>query len=189
MKEIDFRHDLLPLKDKLFRLALRITLDRPEAEDVVEDVLVKTWEMRNSPEMQEIKNLESYCLTMTRNLALDRAAKKEAQNVSLDELTDAGQGGTEDEGRPKIVPFQIADTSVLPDQRLEYEEKYQWVHDLFLQLPEKQRSVMQLRDIEEHSYQEVAEILQITESDVKVTLFRARQALKQLILSTKRNGL
>lgn len=177
MNEIDFRHDLLPLKSKLFRVALRITLDRPEAEDVVEDVLVKTWEMRNTPEMQQVANLESYCLTMTRNLALDRAKRREAQNVSLDDETHGN------------IANERADTTPLPDQLMEHDERLRWVHELFMKLPEKQRTVLQLRDIEEHSYQEIGDIMQITESDVKVTLFRARQALKILIQNHPNHGL
>lgn len=168
MNDIDFRHDLLPLKNKLFRVALRITLDRPEAEDVVEDVLVKVWEMRNTPEMQRVQNLEAYCLTMTRNLALDRSQRREALNLSLD-----------DQDQEHLA--ERADTAPLPDQLMEHEDRLQWVRELFQQLPEKQRTILQLRDIEEHSYQQIAEIMQISESDVKVTLFRARQALKQLI--------
>ena len=43
MQEISFRDNILPLKDKLFRLALRITFDRAEAEDIVQDVFVELW--------------------------------------------------------------------------------------------------------------------------------------------------
>ena len=168
MIEIDFRRDLLPLKNELFRVALRITLDRPEAEDVVEDVLVKVWEQRHTAEMQRIANLEAYCLTMTRNLALDRAERKEAQHLSLDD-----------------IETERADSAPRPDQIMEAADRLQWVRTLFEQLPEKQRTIMQLRDIEEHSYQEVAEIMQISESDVKVTLFRARQTFKQLVLNRR----
>lgn len=177
MREIDFRNDLLPLKDKLFRLALRITLDRPEAEDVVEDVLVKVWELRNTPELQKVNNLELYCTTMTRNLALDRAERHEAHNVSLDD-TDHEQ-----------FAQQHADTALQPDQQMERHDRHRWINELLQQLPEKQRTILQLRDIEEHSYQEVAEIMQITDSDVKVTLFRARQALKKLVLNSPNYGL
>lgn len=175
MKEIDFRNDLLPLKNKLFRLALRITLDRPEAEDVVEDVLVKVWENRMSPEVQALQSLEAYCCTLTRNLALDRSQRRDAQYVSLDD--DSSQ----------LALSNRPDSTPLPDQRMEHDERLQWVHRLFLQLPEKQRTVLQLRDIEEHSYQEISEIMQITESDVKVSIFRARQTLKHLITQQKGN--
>ena len=58
MNEIDFQHDLLPLKNKLYRVALRITLDSLEAEDVVEDTLVRVWERRK--DVPHTVNLESY---------------------------------------------------------------------------------------------------------------------------------
>lgn len=176
MSEIDFRHDLLPLKNKLFRMALRITLDRPEAEDVVEDVLVKVWENRATPEVQNLQNLEAYCLTMTRNLALDRSQRREAHNLSLD-----------DEAQEHLA--ERPDPAPMPDQLMEHDERMLWVRNLFNQLPEKQRTILQLRDIEEHSYQEIAEVMQITDSDVKVTLFRARQALRQLIQNHPNHGL
>lgn len=175
MSEIDFQHDLLPLKNKLFRVALRITLDRPEAEDVVEDVLVKTWEKRHTPDLQNVQNLEAYCLTMTRNLALDRSRRREALNVSLDDADH------------EHLAHEHPDTAPLPDQLLEHDERLRWVSELFSQLPEKQRTVMQLRDIEEHSYQQIASIMGISESDVKVTLFRARQALRQLVKDSGRS--
>lgn len=162
MKEIDFQTDLLPLKNKLFRLALRITLDPPEAEDVVEDTLVKTWERR--AQLTEVESLEAYCTTMCRNLALDRAEKKSAQNLSLE-----------------VVQVDTADTAALPDERMEQDERLQMVSGLFNRLPEKQRTALQLRDIEGYSYQEVADRMGITETDVKVTIHRARQSLKQQI--------
>ena len=79
MKIIDFRHELLPLKDKMFRLALRITLNRAEAEDVTQDILLRVWEQRES--LGELRSLEAYVLTAVRNLALDRVAKTDNANV------------------------------------------------------------------------------------------------------------
>ena len=84
MKIIDFRHELLPLKDKMFRLALRITLNRAEAEDVTQDILLRVWEQRES--LGELRSLEAYVLTAVRNLALDRMAKTDNANVSLDDV-------------------------------------------------------------------------------------------------------
>ena len=70
MKEISFQNDVLPLKNKLFRLALRITLNREEAEDVVQDTLIKVWNARDR--WQELDSIEAYSLTIARNLSLDR---------------------------------------------------------------------------------------------------------------------
>lgn len=170
MKEIDFRYDLLPLKDKLFRLALRITMNRPEAEDVVQDTLIRVWQKRE--ELAEIKSLEAYCLTICRNLSLDRIALKESQNHSLDNRL-----------------YDTADRGFSAQEQLEHEEKLQRIHALFQELPEKQRTIIQLRDIEEKSYKEIAETLQITEDVVKVTLFRARRAIREKYEKIDRYGL
>ena len=74
MQEISFRNDILPLKDKLFRLALRITLDRAEAEDVVQDTMIRVWNKRD--EWSQFESVEAYCLTVAKNLAIDRSSKR-----------------------------------------------------------------------------------------------------------------
>lgn len=160
MQDIDFRYDLLPLKNKLFRLALRITLDSAEAEDVTSDTLIKVWNKRE--ELRGVESIEAYCMTVCRNLALDRHEKKEAQNLSLE-----------------ANEIDAAENSFTPDEQLERDEKLRKVHELFNQLPERQRTIMQLRDIEEKSYREIATIMGVSEEVVKVTLFRARQAIRK----------
>ena len=160
MRQIDFRYDLLPLKNRLFRLALRITLDHAEAEDIVEDTLLRVWSKRD--EMEEVENLEAYCLTICRNLALDRSAKKEAQNVSLD-----------------AQPYDTVDLSPDPQAQMEQAERLEIVRRFFATLPERQRTILQLRDIEGKSVRETADIMQMSEANVKVMLHRARQLLRQ----------
>ena len=147
-----------PLKDKLFRLALRITLDRAEAEDIVQDTLIRVWDKRD--EWGRMDSVEAYCLTVTRNLAIDRSQKKEAQNVELTPET------------------QEMPDALVPDRQMEQDEQVSIVHRLINGLPEKQRSIIQLRDIEGKSYKEIAGILELTEEQVKVNLFRARQRIK-----------
>ena len=75
MKKVSFRNDVLPLKNELFRLALRITLNRAEAEDIVQDTLIKVWNRRY--EWENIDSIEAFSLTVCRNLSLDRIKKKE----------------------------------------------------------------------------------------------------------------
>lgn len=81
MREISFRNDILPLKDKLYRLALRITFDSAEAEDIVQDTMIRVWNRRD--EWSQFDSIEAYCLTVARNLAIDRSQKQEAQNMEL----------------------------------------------------------------------------------------------------------
>ena len=134
MQEISFRNDILPLKDKLFRLALRITSDRAEAEDVVQETLIRVWNKRD--EWTQFGSVEAYCLTVARNL-----------------------------------------------------ERMALIHRLINELPEKQRLIMQLRDMEGKSYKEIAVVLSLTEEQVKVNLFRARQKVKQRFIDIEGYGL
>ena len=159
----------MPLKDKLFRLALRITLNRAEAEDVVQDTMLRVWNKRD--EWQQFESVEAYCLIVAKNLAIDRIQKKEAQNVEIP---------------PEME--EEADPSGPHDQLIN-EERMRIIHRLVDELPEKQRLIMQLRDIEGESYKEIARILNLTEEQVKVNLFRARQKVKQRYIEIDEYGL
>ena len=159
----------MPLKDKLFRLALRITFDRAEAEDVVQDTMIRVWNKRE--EWTQFGSIEAYCLTVAKNLAIDRSQKKEAQNV---ELTPEMEEASEASG---------------PYDQLINKERMSIIHRLINELPEKQRLIMQLRDIEGESYKDIAKILNLTEEQVKVNLFRARQKVKQRYLEIDEYGL
>ena len=57
MKKLSFRDDVLPLKNKIFRLALRVTLNKAEAEDIVQDVLIRVWNKRD--ELGEVESIEA----------------------------------------------------------------------------------------------------------------------------------
>lgn len=170
MQQFSFRHDILPLKDKLFRLALRITFDRAEAEDIVQDTMIRVWNRRE--EWPQMESVEAYCLTVCRNLAIDRSQLKETQNATLDE----GQAD------------QQADTSN-PYAQLVADEQLLLIHRLIEALPEKQRTIVQLRDIEGQSYKEIAAILGVSEELVKVNLFRARQKIKEQFTKIENYGL
>ena len=142
MQEISFRNDILPLKDKLFRLALRITFNRAEAEDVVQETMIRVWNKRD--EWTQFGSIEAYCLTVARNLAIDRSEKKDARTV---ELTAEAEETSDASG---------------PYERLVNKERMTLIHRLINKLPEKQRLIMQLRDIEGKSYKEIAALLHLS---------------------------
>lgn len=169
MKKLSFRDDVLPLKNKIFRLALRVTLNEAEAEDIVQDVLVRIWNKRD--ELDDVESMEAYSLTVCRNLALDRLARKETSNLALDEAP--------------VMPSQDAQ----PDQQLIRNERLRLVDKFFNTLPVQQRMVMQLRDIEGRPYKEIAAITGQSEEQVKVNLFRARQRIRKQIEKTEEYGL
>ena len=164
---IDFHRNILPLKNIIFRTALRIVLSREEAEDIVQDTLMKLWQKRE--DLEQVANIEAFAIASARNLALDRKARMENRNVPFDneshDMPDHQQSGIE--------------------QVMMQKESVSAIGKIINSLPEKQRTVIHLRDIEGKSYKEIAEALNISESDVKVTLFRARSELKEKIIQKK----
>ena len=171
MKNISFRTDVLPLKNELFRLALRITLNRDDAEDVVQETMIKVWNRRER--WNEIESIEAFCLTICKNLALDKMKRAESQNPSLEE------------GHETIDRSYDAD----PEEQAVQRDRVALVKKLMDDLPVKQRTCMQLRDIEGKSYKEIAQLLDITEEQVKVNIHRARQTVKQKFIQNERYGL
>lgn len=171
MKRLSFHTDVLPLKDELFRLALRITLNHAEAEDVVQETMLKVWNKRD--QWDAIESMEAFCLTVCRNLALDRMKRADSQSQTLEDSHDA------------------PDTSYAsnPEEQAVQRDRVQLVKRLMQQLPEKQRTCMHLRDIEGKAYKEIAAVMNITEQQVKVNIFRARQTIKQKFLQSEQYGL
>ncbi|MCM1108194.1 MAG: RNA polymerase sigma factor [Clostridium sp.] len=158
MKEISFRNDVLPVKDKIYRLALRITLNQAEAEDIVQDTLIRVWNKQD--EWQNFSSMEAYCLTVCRNMSLDRISLKGNRTLTLDDQPETPDLST-------------------PHDTLTRKEQMNLVEKLLETLPEVQRSIIQLREMEGKTYKEIAEILNLSEEKVKVYLFRARQRIRQ----------
>ncbi|MFT5264960.1 MAG: RNA polymerase sigma factor (sigma-70 family) [Polaribacter sp.] len=162
-------NQLLPLKDKLYRLALRVVGTEAEAEDVVQEVFMKMWKKRD--EAATILNKEAWIVQMTKNLAIDKSRSKHRRTLSINK------------------DFDLVGIQPQPDRVAEVQDTVSRVHQLIATLPEKQKMVIQLRDIEGHSYQEISEMLDMPMNSVKATLFRARQFLKTQIEKANDYGL
>ena len=156
MENISFRTTVLPLSDRLYRLALRITMNKAEAEDVVQDTLLKVWECRE--DWNQINNLEAFAIATCRNRALDVVKRAGRDTENLDEMAHF--------------------SSQTPHEQLEAREEISLVRRLMDSLPEVQRTIMLLRDIEGKTYQD------ISETQVKVYLHRARTKIKEWITNT-----
>ena len=161
MKQISFLSDILPLKNELYRMALRITMNATDAEDVVQETMMKVWNRRD--QWNQIESIEAFCLTICRNVSLDKVRRMDNQTQSLDAAYDPKDQG-------------VASN---PEEQAIQSDRVRLVRQMINQLPEKQRSCMQLRDMEGKSYKDIATILDITEEQVKVNIFRARQTIRE----------
>ena len=160
MLNILFEKDVLPLKDRFYRLALRITLNPAEAEDVVQETLLRIWQGRDK--LEDAGEIQAFGYTVCRRLALDCAGKAGHGNVTA--LTQ-------------------------PSEQMDRQERVALIRKLMDSLPETQRSIMQLRDIEGKTYIEIADILQLTEAQVKVYLHRARTKVREQAEKIEKYGL
>ncbi|MEM8566573.1 MAG: RNA polymerase sigma factor [Bacteroidota bacterium] len=166
-----FKTKVLPVKDKLYRFALKLVKSEPEAQDVVQEVLIKVWDKRN--EMDEVENLEAWCMRVTRNLSLDKLKSKHASKTSgIEENFEISQG-------EKATPYRST----------EMKDTMENIGNLISSLPDKQKQVIQLRDVEGFSYKEIGDIMAIDMNQVKVNLFRARKAVREKLLNINAYGL
>jgi len=164
-----FTRQITPIKDRLYRFAMRMVDNAAEAEDVVQEVLIKLWHKRE--ELSQIQNLEAWSIRLTRNLSLDKLRSKHKRTEGLDEH------------------YNLVSDTKNPAQIIESKDAMQRIQQLMQALPESQRLVLQLRDIEELSYKEIAESLDMSMNLVKVNLFRGRQNLKAILTKNEPHGL
>ena len=154
MTQTEFLHIVMPFKDKVFRLAKRLLVSREEAEDATQEVLLKLW--NNKTKMSEYKNVEAFSMTMTKKFCLDKLKSKQAQNL-------------------KIVHSNYQDHNVSLQKQVELNDSLDWVGRIMEDLPEQQKMVIQLRDIEQYDYDEIAKMLDMNNTAVRVALSRARK--------------
>ena len=166
-----FKNNILPLKNKLFKKAYCITESAVEAEDVVQEVMMRLWDKRS--EWSKIENIEVYCMVLTKNLALDKIKKMNYFNDSLE--------------NSKIAELHA--DSLQPLENMVQQDEKCWLWKLIRSLPEKYREIIRLREMEEYSYLEIAQEMELTEAQVKIILFRARQQIKEKYLQIANYGL
>ena len=165
-----FKERVLPAKDKLYRFALKLVHNHDEAMDIVQDVLLKVWDDRGR--MSEVNNMEAWCMRMVRNLSYDRL--KSSYVKKTDSMPET---------------FDIATESSTPETKTEIDDAMTRIHAFIEELPEKQKQVIHLRDVEGFSYKEIGDILEIDVNQVKVSLFRARKAVKEKFITINTYGL
>ena len=161
---------VMPFKDKMYRLAFSVTGDTGLAEDVLQDVFIKLWDQRE--QLKTIDNLGAWCMRMTRNQAIDKTRSRHFKVSAIPE------------------GFDKKDPEADPAQLTEQADTLAHLQSWMRQLPPAQREVIQLRDVEGFTYEEIGATLQLSASQVKVYLHRARLFLREKVqhLMTSKTG-
>jgi len=168
MTQNEFINIIMPFKDKVFRLAKRLLVSAEEAEDATQEVLLGLW--KNKKKIAEYKNVEAFSMTMTKNFCFDKLKSKQAQNLKII------HGNYED----KQTPLQ---------KQIELNDSVNWVERIIEDLPEQQKMIIQLRDIEAYSLDEIAKMLDMNNTAVRVSLSRARKAIREKLTNTHNYGI
>jgi len=156
-----FNDDVFPLRDKLYRFSLSIVRKNDIAEDVVQEILIKVWEKRE--DWEDWRNMNAMIYTMTKNLSLDKLKNKNNQLYTIPDGYDTASDGAG------------------PVQRVISQDVERIIHKAISTLNEIQRMVIQLRDIEGYTYQEIADMTDLTMAQVKVNLHRGRLELRDIL--------
>jgi RNA polymerase sigma-70 factor (ECF subfamily) len=167
MESKEFKKMILPLGQPLYRFAAGLLKDNHEAEDVVQDIFLKLWNIRNT--MKGIKNINAFAHTMTRNACLDKLKSRRIKYYDS-----AGPG----------YPEPAVDDPD-PESMAELKDSADRVKVLISNLPEQQRSIIHLRDIDGCSYEEISEIMNMEINNIRVTLSRARRSVREALIKTR----
>jgi len=167
MNQSDFLKTVLPFKDKVFRLAKRLLVSREEAEDATQELYFKLW--RSKEKITDYKNVEAFAMTMTKNYCYDRLKSKQASNLTL----------VHTNYKEKETPL---------DKKIEHQDSVNQVHQLMENLPENQKIIIQLRDIEHYEFDEICKMVTMKPTAVRVALSRARKTIREELIKKHNYG-
>ena len=162
MKSSEFKLLVMPYSSRLYRMAFRLMNSREEAEDIVQEVYIKLWGMRNT--LKNYNSIEALSIRITRNLCLDHLRRKK---VNIDALN--------------AERVNASGHSDSPAHKLEQKEEVEMIHTLIAALPEPQRSLVHLRHLEEKEYEEIAEMVNMNVNAIRVSISRARKQMREML--------
>jgi RNA polymerase sigma-70 factor (ECF subfamily) len=165
-----FKINVLPARSKLQRFAKRLLGSAEEAEDTVQDVFLRMWNMREK--LDAYNSVEALAMRITKNICLDKQKSKRSQLLSL-------------ENHSHYTSTAIAAS---PERKAEMSNTKSIIENAINQLPETQKMIMQLRDIEEFEFEEIAEIMQVDINYIRVNLSRARKKIREILTKTENYG-
>lgn len=158
----EFKDRLLPVKNKLFRFALSLLSNRQEAEDAVQEVYLKMWNMRD--QLEKYKSTEALMMTIVKNHCLDKIKVKKNKAVTLN---------------PELN-HHLSDE---PENLSEQFDLIDKVKKIIQKLPEQQRTIVHLRDVEGYEFEEVMKITGYDLNYIRVNLSRGRSKIRESIKS------
>ena len=159
-----FKITVVPLRGKLLNYARKLTDDSSDAEDVVQEVMLKLWNIRQK--LEEYNSIEALAVRITHNLCMDMWRSKRTDQVSLDQ-----------------VP--VVSQTVNPERVLEGNDEIRLMREIISSLPTLQQTIIRMKDIEEYETEEIAQITGCSSESIPSNLSRARKKVRDIYLKIK----
>ncbi|MCP4550666.1 MAG: RNA polymerase sigma factor [Bacteroidetes bacterium] len=157
----NFKSEVLPIRNKLYRLAVRFLNNSAEAEDTVQEVFIRLWSRKEK--LAEYRSIEAFAMVITKNLCLDKIKSIRNQTIEIEKAN-----------------LQMNDDN--PHNQVDMKDTVSKIHQIIANLPEQQKLIIHLRDIENCDFDEIAEITQLNLNTIRVNLSRARKRVRDTLL-------
>lgn len=152
----------------MYRVAKRLLISQDEAQDATQEILLRLWTKRS--QIKKYNSVEAFAMTMTKNYCYDLLKAKRSNNL-------------------KIVHNNYEDHSSNTVRQTEVSNEVEWVFMLMKELPEQQQLILQLRDVEQYNNAEIAKMLEMNETAVRVALSRARKTIREALIKKQNYGI
>lgn len=156
-----FKAEVLPVREKLFHIARNILEEEQDAEDIVQEVLLKLWHLRDS--LDKYDSITAFATTITKNSCVDLLRTRN-RHQSLNE------------------PFNEQISIDNPYLKLERENTEEILKEIIRTLPPLQQLIITMKDIEAYEVDEIAEITGVQPEAIRVNLSRARKKVREIYL-------
>ncbi len=159
-----FKTDILPLRDRLLRQAYKLTGNTSDAEDIVQEVMLKLWNIRH--QLAEYRSIEALAVTMTRNLSVDLLRRYKGDHLSLEQI---------------VTASPVVD----PQRELEKKDEFRMITEIIASLPALQQTIIRMKDMERYETEEIAAITGCQSEAIRSNLSRARKKVREAYLKMK----
>jgi len=155
-----FKEQFLPYHAQLYRVAFRLMGNTQDAEDMVQEAYLKLWKKRDELS-NDIQSMEAYCITLVKNICYDA--------LRLSQLDEDGRS-------PEVINISESANVAI---EVELKDEANQVMKLIDQLPEQQRLIIQMRDVDDRPYEEIEEATGLSAINIRVLLSRARKKIRE----------
>lgn len=168
MKHHAFLNVIDPVKDKIYRLALRLLISREAAEDATQEVIVKLWSGKDK--LKHYANVEAFAMTVTKNHCFDELKSKKNSHL-------------------KIVDQNYESKAISLQREMEVKDEMFLIEKIIQGLPAQQQLIFQLRDVEQYEFEEIEAITGMNATTIRVTLSRARKKIRESLTKKHNYGI